>query len=209
MKDLVLSVAMDQSIGVRESISSLQLAALLGAVLAGGVVLIFLRSLRLTFIIVLAIPLAVLAAIFGLYFSGDTINAMTLGGLALAIGILVDQSIVVLENIVRHVRMGKTPREAAVDGTREVMMPILVSTITFAVVFFPVVFLSGLAKFLFTPLAIAASIAILASYIISITLVPAYCSRVFKSQAMDTSRQADSAGGLQWFVVDPLLHHRN
>ena len=183
MKDLVLSVAMDQSIGVRDSISSLQLAALLGAGLAGAVVFFFLRSLRLTFIIVLAIPLAVLAAIFGLYFSGDTINAMTLGGLALAIGILVDQSIVVLENIVRHVRMGKAPPQAALDGTREVMIPILVSTITFAVVFFPVVFLSGLAKFLFTPLAIAASIAILASYILSITLVPAYCARVLKPQA--------------------------
>ena len=83
--------------------------------LAGGVVFLFLRSLRLTFIIILAIPLAVLAAIVGLYFSGDTINAMTLGGLALAIGILVDQSIVVLENIVRHVRMGKAPHQAALD----------------------------------------------------------------------------------------------
>ena len=190
MKDLVLSAAMDQSIGVRESISGLQLAALLGAVLAGGVVFLFLRSLRLTFIIVLAIPLAVLAAIVGLYFSGDTINAMTLGGLALAIGILVDQSIVVLENIVRHVHMGKDPHQAALDGTREVMIPILVSTITFAVVFFPVVFLSGLAKFLFTPLAIAASIAIFASYIISITLVPAYCSRVLKP--ISESKQAAS-----------------
>ncbi|MFP6618894.1 MAG: efflux RND transporter permease subunit [Pirellulaceae bacterium] len=196
MKDLVLSVNMDQSIGVRESISGLQLAALLGAVLAGGVVLLFLRNLRLTFIVVLAIPLAVLAAIFGLYFSGDTINAMTLGGLALAIGILVDQSIVVLENIVRHVRMGKTPPQAALDGTREVMIPILVSTITFAVVFFPVVFLSGLAKFLFTPLAIAASIAIVASYIISITLVPAYCSRVLKpiSVAITDENQSHQRG---------------
>jgi multidrug efflux pump subunit AcrB len=139
---------MDQSVGVRESISGLQLAALLGAGLAGLVVLLFLGSLRLTAIIVLAIPLAVLTAIFGLYFSGDSINAMTLGGLALAIGILVDQSIVVVENITRHVRMGKPPHEAAITGTREVAMPILVSTITFAVVFFPVVFLSGLARFL-------------------------------------------------------------
>ena len=193
MESLVLEVAMDQSVGVRESISGLQLAALLGAGLAGLVVLLFLGSLRLTAIIVLAIPLAVLTAIFGLYFSGDSINAMTLGGLALAIGILVDQSIVVVENITRHVRMGKPPHEAAITGTREVAMPILVSTITFAVVFFPVVFLSGLARFLFTPLAISASIAIIASYIISITLVPAYCSRMLKHQPAAADRAGRSS----------------
>ena len=105
---------------------------------------------------------------------------MTLGGLALAIGILVDQSIVVLENVVRHAHMGKTSFQAALDGAREVALPILVATITFCVVFYPVVFLSGMAKFLFTPLAIAASVAILASYLIAMTLVPAYCARFLR-----------------------------
>jgi multidrug efflux pump subunit AcrB len=176
-KDLVLSVVMDQSVGVRQSIRGLQIAAGLGALLAGGVVLLFLRSLRSTLIIVLAIPLSILAAIIGLFYTGDTVNAMTLGGLALAVGILVDQSIVVLENVVRHARMGKTPFQAALEGTQEVALPILVSTITFIVVFYPVVFLSGLARFLFTPLAVAATIAIIASYLMSITLVPAYCAR--------------------------------
>ncbi|MFP6649694.1 MAG: efflux RND transporter permease subunit, partial [Pirellulaceae bacterium] len=207
MESLVLEVAMDQSVGVRESISGLQLAALLGAGLAGLVVLLFLGSLRLTAIIVLAIPLAVLTAIFGLYFSGDSINAMTLGGLALAIGILVDQSIVVVENITRHVRMGKPPHEAAITGTREVAMPILVSTITFAVVFFPVVFLSGLARFLFTPLAISASIAIIASYIISITLVPAYCSRMLKSQPAVADKTSRS-GRLLTSLLGTILRLR-
>jgi len=183
MESLVLSVVMDQSVGVRESITGLQIAAGLGAVLAGLVVFLFLRSFRSSMIIFLAIPLAILAAIIGLFYTGDTINAMTLGGLALAVGILVDQSIVVLENIVRHVRMGKPSFEAAVDGAREVALPILVSTITFCVVFYPVVFLSGIAKFLFTPLAIAASVAIIASYLIAITLVPAYCARFFKGEA--------------------------
>ncbi len=181
MATLVLSVAMDQSIGIATGNRSLQLAAGLGAALAGLVVLVFLRSFRSTLIIVLVIPLAILASIFVMYFTGDTINAMTLGGLALAIGILVDQSIVVLENVVRHVQMGKTSAQAALDGTSEVAMPMLVSTMTFAIVFFPVVFLSGLAKFLFTPLAVAATIAIFASYALAITLVPAYCARFLGS----------------------------
>ncbi|MFT4539289.1 MAG: multidrug efflux pump subunit AcrB [Planctomycetota bacterium] len=107
MQSLILSVVMDQSIGVRASIGGLQMAAGLGALLAGLVVLLFLRNLRMTFIIVLAIPLSILIAVVGLYYTGDTINAMTLGGLALAVGILVDQAIVVLENIVRHAEMAR------------------------------------------------------------------------------------------------------
>ncbi len=135
--DLALEVVLDQSVYVRESVRGLQIAAGLGALLAALVVLVFLRSLRSTLIVALAIPLSILAAFIGLFYTGDTINAMTLGGLALAVGILVDQSIVVLENIVRHVRMGKDPRTAAFDGASEVAMPILVSTITFVVVFYP------------------------------------------------------------------------
>ncbi len=195
MQGLVLSVVMDQSIGVRDSITGLQVAAGLGALLAGLVVLLFLRNLRSTFVIVLAIPLAILAAVIALFYTGDTINAMTLGGLALAVGILVDQSIVVLENIVRHGRMGKPALQAATDGAQEVALPILVSTITFCVVFYPVVFLSGMAKFLFTPLAISASVAIIASYLISITLVPAYCARFLKLGDEDgVSSDAETTG---------------
>ncbi|MEO2048325.1 MAG: efflux RND transporter permease subunit [Pirellulales bacterium] len=178
--ELVLSVAMDQSGPVKESISGLQISAGLGALLAGIVVLVFLKSLRSTLIVMLVIPLAVLTAVIGLYFTGNTVNSMTLGGLALAIGILVDQSIVVLENVMRHAQMGKSPYQAALDGTSEVTMPILVSTLTFAVVFFPTVFLSGLASYLFTPLAMAAIIAIFASFILSITLVPAFCAKFFR-----------------------------
>jgi multidrug efflux pump subunit AcrB len=189
-KDLVLSVVMDQSVGVRQSITGLEIAAGLGALLAGAVVLLFLRSLLSTFIIVLAIPLSILAAIIGLFYTGDTVNAMTLGGLALAVGILVDQSIVVLENVVRHARMGKPPAQAALEGTQEVALPILVSTITFIVVFYPVVFLSGLARFLFAPLAVAATIAIIASYLMSITLVPAYCAKLLRVRPTATAEEA-------------------
>ena len=180
MNELVLSVAMDQSGPVQESIDGLQFAAGLGGLLAGLVVLVFLRNLISTFIVVLVIPLAVLAAVVGMYFTGNTVNSMTLGGLALAIGILVDQSIVVLENIVRHVKMGKAPAQAALEGTQEVTVPIFISTVTFAVVFFPTVFLSGLASYLFTPLALATIMAIVVSFLLSITLVPAYCALFLK-----------------------------
>ena len=193
--DLALEVVLDQSVYVRDSIRGLQLAGGLGAVLAGLVVLVFLRSLRLTGIVVLAIPLSILVAFIGLFYTGDTINAMTLGGLALAIGILVDQSIVVLENVTRHARMGKAPLEAAHDGAREVALPILVSTITFIVVFYPVVFLSGMAKFLFSPLATAATFAILASFLISITLIPAYCARFLKVDKRAADADSTTAEG--------------
>ncbi|MGI9470868.1 MAG: efflux RND transporter permease subunit [Rubripirellula sp.] len=202
MKSLVLSVAMDQSIGVRSAIKSLQLAGALGALLAGLVVLLFLRNLRLTAIVLVAIPIAIIAALLVMFFTGDSINAMTLGGLALAIGILVDQSIVVLENIVRHSHMGKTPLDAAADGTSEVVGPILVSTLTFAVVFLPVIFLSGLTRFLFAPLAVAAVVAIFASFLLSITLVPAYCAYMFPKNSHASESDVDPSGG--WF--GNLLH---
>ncbi|RMG44547.1 MAG: efflux RND transporter permease subunit [Acidobacteria bacterium] len=184
---LALEVVMDQSVYVRQAVTGLQMAGGLGAILAGLVVFFFLRSLRLTFIIALAIPLSILAAFIGLFYSGHTINAMTLGGLALAVGILVDQSIVVLENTMRHLQQEKTPWQAALDGAREVALPILVATITLVIVFYPVVFLSGLAKYLFTPLALAATFAILASYFISITLIPPFCARLLKPATRSTA----------------------
>ncbi|MFQ5767933.1 MAG: efflux RND transporter permease subunit, partial [Acidobacteriota bacterium] len=180
-QDLALSVVLDQSVYVRSAIRGLQVAVILGALLAGLVVMFFLRSFISTLAIVMAIPLSLLAAFAGLYFTGDTINAMTLGGLALAVGILVDQSIVVLENILRHMRRGEDSWEAALNGATEVAMPILVSTITFVVVFYPILFLSGMARFLFKPLAVAASLAITASYLIAITGVPVFCALFIKN----------------------------
>ena len=149
-------------------------------------VFLFLRSLKFTFIIVVAIPIAILFSVLVMYLLNSfgissSINAMTLGGLALAIGILIDQSIVVLENVTRHSRMGKNPYQASLDGTREVAIPMLVATLTFAFVFLPVIFLTGMAKLLFQPIAISAVMAIFASYFLAITLIPAYLSR-FMSQ---------------------------
>ncbi|MEE9296521.1 MAG: efflux RND transporter permease subunit, partial [Phycisphaerae bacterium] len=195
-KDLVLGVVMDQSATVRRSVRLLELSAFLGALLAGVVVLVFLRSLRMTFIVFLAIPLSIFAALIGLFYTGDTLNSMTLGGLALAIGILVDQSIVVLDNIVRHMRTGKSAAQAALDGTREVALPVLVSTITFVIVFFPVVFLSGIPRFLFQPLAVTVTLAVVASYLIAMLVIPAFSARLLV--ASPTSSK-DGGSSPAWF----------
>ncbi|HEY3242259.1 MAG TPA: efflux RND transporter permease subunit [Phycisphaerae bacterium] len=180
-KGVNLAVTFDQSVYVKEAIANLRNEALLGAGLAVLMILLFLGSVRSTLIIALAIPLSILAALIGLYFTKNSINVMTLGGLALIMGRLVDDAIVVLENTHRHLQMGKAPAAAALDAAGEVAMPVLVATITTAVVFFPVVFLFGLGKFLFTPLALAVVFAIAASYFVSMTLVPICCAKFFRA----------------------------
>jgi CzcA family heavy metal efflux pump len=171
-----LDVVLDQSIFVRQAINNLIHEGLLGALLAAVMILFFLGSFRSTLIISLAIPLSILAAFNGLYWTGDSINAMTLGGLALAVGRLVDDAIVVLENTHRHMAMAKPPMRAAFDAATEVAMPVLVATITTVVVFFPVVFLTGVGKFLFTPLARAVAFSMSGSYLVAMTLVPVCCA---------------------------------
>ena len=180
-KGVNLAVAFDQSVYVKESISNLEHEALIGGGLAILMILLFLRSVRSTFIIALALPLSILVAFIGLYFTGNSLNVMTLGGMALVLGRLVDDAIVVLENTHRHLLLGKKPTEAALDAAAEVAMPVLVATITTAVVFFPVVFLTGLGKFLFTPLALTVMLAIVASYLVAMTLVPICCAKFLRS----------------------------
>ena len=177
-----LRVIFDQSVYVRRSLASLEKEAMLGAVLAALMVLVFLGSARFTVVIFLTIPLSILAALIGLYATGNTLNSMTLGGLALAVGRLVDDSIVVLENTVRHLRLGKAPAAAALGAAEEVAMPVIVSTITTVVVFFPVVFLTGLGRFLFSPLALSVAFAMAASYVLAMTLIPAYSARFLKPE---------------------------
>lgn len=201
MVNLKLEVVMDQSVKVRESVDALWIAGMLGAIFAGAVVFLFLRNFRATLVIVLAIPISILTSLIGLYFTGNTINAMTLGGLALAVGILIDQAIVVLDNIERHMQMDKGHLRAALDGTHEVIVPLLVSTITFMVVFFPVIFLSGLARYLFTPLAVAVLFAVVASFLIAIFFVPVAAAKLMKKSAeakTDIVETADQAKG--WLV---------
>ncbi|MFQ5670623.1 MAG: efflux RND transporter permease subunit [Acidobacteriota bacterium] len=187
---LALGLVLDQSVYVRGSLRSLQLEALLGAGFAALVVFLLLRRLRSTLIVLITIPLSILAAMIGLFFLGSTLNAMTLGGLALVIGILVDQSIVVVEAVVRHMEEGESSFAAALNGTREVAAPALISTVTFCVVFLPVIFLSGMARYLFSPVAVAATMAMAASYLFAITLVPAFCARLLKGKPGETGKPA-------------------
>jgi multidrug efflux pump subunit AcrB len=183
-----LDVVMDQSVYVRQAIGSLVNEGMFGGGLAASMILLFIGSFRSTLMISVAIPLSILAAFIGLYFSGNSVNAMVLGGLALAVGRLVDDAIVVLENTDRHLAMGKPPRQAALDGAGEVAMPVLVATITTIVVFFPVVFLTGIGKFLFTPLAVAVAFSIGASYFVAMMVVPVYCARFLRHEPAATVR---------------------
>jgi multidrug efflux pump subunit AcrB len=180
---LNLDVVADQSVFVRSAINSLTWEGVLGAVLASLMVMIFIGSVRSTVVIALTMPLSALVAVIGLYFTGNTLNAMTLGGLALVMGRLVDDPIVDIENTFRHLDMGKTPKQAALDSAMEIAMPVLVATITTVAVFFPVVFLFGMGKYLFTPLALSVAFAMFASYFLSRTLSPAFCAYFLKPHA--------------------------
>src|SRR5205823_1735610 len=162
---------------VREAIHSLIHEGVIGAVLVAVMILIFLGNWRMTFIASMSIPLAILAAIAGLYATGNTINAMTLGGLALAIGPLVDDAIVVLENTHRHHRLGKTRVKAAFDGAVEVTLPVLVATTTTIIVLCPIALMPGMGGFLFRPLTLAVGFAMIASFVLSRTFVPSFCAR--------------------------------
>jgi multidrug efflux pump subunit AcrB len=179
--DVKLEVAFDQSQVVRSSIAALSHEGLLGGGLACVMVLVFLASFRSTFVIGLSIPVSVLAAFIGLALGGQTINTMTLGGLALSVGTLIDNSIVVLENISRHLGMGKKPQDAARDGASEVARPVAIATLVNLAVYLPVLFLAGIGKYLFTPLAISVFFAMTASLVASLTVVPAYCANFLKT----------------------------
>jgi HAE1 family hydrophobic/amphiphilic exporter-1 len=172
-----LKAIFNQSGYIVDAIHSLENEAVSGSILASLMILIFLGSFSSTLAIFLSIPLSILAAAFGLFLNGSTINIMTLGGFALAIGRLVDNSVVVLENINRHLAEGKAPAVAAREGADEVDLPVLASTLTTIIVFFPVMFLFGVAKYLFSALALAVVLAMLASYVVAMSVIPIYCAR--------------------------------
>ena len=162
----------DQSVFVRGAVSGVIREAVIAAALTGLMILLFLGSLRSTAIITISIPLSILASIICLSALGETINIMTLGGLALAVGILVDDATVTIENINWHLEHGKDVETAILDGARQIAVPALVSTLAICIVFVPMFLLTGIAKFLFVPLAEAVVFAMLASYLLSRTLVP-------------------------------------
>jgi multidrug efflux pump subunit AcrB len=162
----------DQSIFVRASINGVVREALIAACLTAFMILVFLGSWRSTLIIAVSIPLSILCSLFTLSALGETINIMTLGGLALAVGILVDDATVEIENINRNFEMGKEIEQAILDGAAQIAIPAFVSTLSICIVFVPMFFLAGVARYLFVPLAEAVSFAMLASYILSRTIVP-------------------------------------
>ncbi len=182
-KDLAVKLLFDQSLYIRQAIKTLEHEGLLGGGLACLMVLLFLGSLRSTLIVAMAIPLSVTAAFIGLYFTGHSVNIMTLGGLALAVGRLVDDAIVVVENFHRHMEMGKTSSQAAGDAVTEVALPMLIITITVFLVFLPIAFFTGVIKFLFVPLALAVAYAMMASYIVALTLAPVSMARLLRGHA--------------------------
>lgn len=178
---LKAAVVFDQSQFVKTAIANLGSEGGIGLVLTGVMILIFLGSARATFGVMLSIPLSALAALLILSLMGETINSMVLGGLALAFSRLIDNSVVVLENIFRHLEMGKSPEEAAEVGGREVALPVLAATFTTAIVFFPVVFLYGVSRFLFISLALAVVLSLFASYVVAMSVVPLFCSRFIRN----------------------------
>src|SRR5580693_6314893 len=171
-KDLKITPLFDQSSFVRAAISGVVREAMIAACLTAALILVFLGNWRSTCIIAVSIPLSILSSIIALYIMGETLNIMTLGGLALAVGILVDDATVTIENIERHLHMGSDLHKAILEGAGEIAVPALVSTLCICIVFVPMFFLSGVARYLFAPLAEAVVFAMLASYVLSRTLVP-------------------------------------
>ncbi|HEX3797151.1 MAG TPA: efflux RND transporter permease subunit [Verrucomicrobiae bacterium] len=202
-KGLVTKVVFDQSVFVKTAIENLLHEGAIGLVLTGLMILVFLGSMRATVAVFLSIPLSALAAFIALYMGGNTVNSMVLGGLALAFSRLIDNSVVVLENIFRHLEHGETPAVAAEKGGEEVALPVLAATLTTVVVFFPVTFLYGASRYLFSALALAVVLSLFASYFVAMTVVPLFCARYIKGHAGHgaTSEKPRSWGGRfnAWF----------
>jgi len=180
-KSLVTKVVFDQSVFVKTAIETLLHEGGIGLLLTSIMILIFLGSMRATVAVFFSIPLSALAAFIALSLGGSSINSMVLGGLALAFSRLIDNSVVVLENIYRHLEAGEAPDVAAARGGREVALPVLAATLTTVVVFFPVTFLYGVSKFLFSALATAVALSLFASYAVAMTVVPLFCARFIKA----------------------------
>ena len=186
---LVTRVVFDQSLFVKGAIRTLLIATLVGLVLTSVIVLLLLGSGRATFTVLLSVPISALAAFLVMSFGGASINTMVLGGLALAFTRLLFNSLVVLENIFRRLEAGDPPAIAAELGGRDVAMPVLASTLTTIVVFFPVTFLFGVSRFLFGALAIAVVLSLLASYVAALTVIPLFCARFITRRRPDAVRR--------------------
>jgi multidrug efflux pump subunit AcrB len=188
---LELKLDFDQSVFVRAAVQNVIREAVISSILVSVLILVFLGSWRNTVIVSASIPLSIAAGIVGLFLTGNTINLMTLGGLALAIGLLVDNATVTIENIHRNQSLGKPLTVAILEGSAEVIQPLTVATLAICIVFFPVVLLFGVARYLFIPLAVTVVFCMLASYVLSFTVVPSFARFLLAS---DTQHQGPPTG---------------
>ncbi len=205
-KQLKSAVVFDQSAFVKEAIKTLLHEGLIGLALTSLMILVFLGSVRATSAVFLSIPLSALATFVVLYMMGSTINTMILGGLALAFSRIIDNSVISLENIYRHLEHGAAPMAAAELGGSEVSLAVLAATLTTVVVFFPVTFLFGVSKFLFSALARAVVISLFASYVVAMTVIPLFCSRYLQTvphgsgdEGKEYEIEPTSAFGKSWW----------
>jgi CzcA family heavy metal efflux pump len=194
-QDLNVKLLFDQSLFVRAAIQGVMKEAVTAACLTAAMILLFLGNWRSTLIIAISIPLSILTSVIVLSALGETFNIMTLGGLALAVGILVDDATVELENIERNLGMNKELKTAILDGAQQIAVPALVSTLSICIVFVPMFFLTGVARYLFVPLAEAVVFAMLASYLLSRTLVPTLVMYLFRGHEHDSAKRKTNAFG--------------
>lgn len=194
-KQLKTHVVFDQSLFVKTAIDNLIREGGIGLLLTGLMILLFLGSMRATAAVFLSIPLSALAAFLAIGAGGGTVNTMVLGGLALVFSRLIDNSVIVLENIFRHMEMGEAPEAAAIKGGQEVALAVLAATLTTAIVFFPVLFLYGVSRFLFVALATAVILSLFASYFVAMTVVPLFCAKLIRI------RQAHEEAGSPSFLT--------
>jgi multidrug efflux pump subunit AcrB len=201
---LVMRTLLDQSLFVRASLDGVVREGIIAGALTSILILVFLGSWRSTLIICVSIPLSILTSVLILSALGETINIMTLGGLALAVGILVDDATVTIENIERHIGMGTELRQAILDGAQQIATPAFVSTICISIVFVPMFFLTGVPRYLFVPLAEAVVFALLASYFFSRTIIPTMVLFLLRKE-VERQRRPDAEQHRGWFE---RLHHR-
>lgn len=200
--DVVVTPIIDSSKYIEQSIDNVRNSAVWGSILAIGVLFLFLRNLRSTMIIAVSIPIAVIATFALMYYYDFTLNTMSFGGLALGVGMLLDNAIVVLENIFRHREAGKPKEQAAIDGSREVQTAIVASTLTTVAVFVPLVFLTGMAGLIFQQLSMVVSFALICSLLVALTVIPVLCHRFLRVRPPDAehhpfiNRMVTSSGRL-------------
>jgi HAE1 family hydrophobic/amphiphilic exporter-1 len=216
-----LTLLNDQSKFIERSIASVREHVYLGSFLVIGIIFLFLRDWRATFIVCLSIPISVIGTFALLYFAGFTLNTMTFGGLALGVGMIVDASIVVLENAYRHMERGKPRLQAAVEGSEEVWSAILASILTHIAVFVPLLFLTGVSSVLFVQLAVVVMFSLAMSLFVAVTVVPVLCSRLLRLPPPESERRGLSGRLFTWSehllekmddgyrsLIERALHHR-